>query len=671
MARSDACSTSQRIAEHRDHHVRPCRPLRALGATPSAHPPAAARDGRLHRVRAAAVRAYGSPDLSQGPLPAWPHFPGGRADARDRPPRAAPADHQHPDLLGEDGPRGRENMSAQRRQRPWRHIDGRDHHPFGRCESRTGDDASRNGEPHSLTRPRPPPARYALPRRPAGALPRLLRGGARLRAPRRRSGLLSAIQHPAPNSIVLTLIPIYDAAWIVCRVQRRGLPSGCNSIERSRIGPMTEPFLIRPEILDGDRRRRAVEGLRAAQVTLPSWSELADPARIPAAIVSSLKSAGPDEPDAKNLWRVHWFNDVDRRDRVPVPGHVVLPEALTGVKAPVVVLLGRRFPMIGAHKVLAAYACLVPRLVTGQFEPTHDRAVWPSTGNYCRGGVAISRILGCRGVAVLPAGMSRERFDWLQEWVSHPGDIIRTPGTESNVKEIYDKCDELARDQHNVILSQFSEFANYLIHYHCTGAAFDRVFAHLKRGAGAVIVDQIIGEFGELVENDVVLVARELVALVVDFLDVAFRSRRANDVAGMGDPFLQPVEALPAHAGGQHGHAAAAQNARYGNAAAAIISGRRPHRSVMRRLELASHQARHQTRIGGEHLVRADHGKAPSQEDHDRRLHAGQRLGQDHMPGHRHSIAAVNVVEPVHAPEVFRIGLIRAGRFEAAYDRGR
>src|SRR5216684_3476593 len=243
---------------------------------------------------------------------------------------------------------------------------------------------------------------------------------------------------------------------------------------------MTEPFLIRPEILDGDRRRRAVEGLRAAQVTLPSWSELADPARIPAAIVSSLKSVGPDEPDAKNLWRVHWFNDVGRRDRVPVPGYVVLPEALTGVKAPVVVLLGRRFPMIGAHKVLAAYACLVPRLVTGQFEPTHDRAVWPSTGNYCRGGVAISRILGCRGVAVLPTGMSRERFDWLQQWVSDPADIIRTPGTESNVKEIYDTCAELARDRDNVILNQFSEFANYLIHRHCTGAAFDRVFAHLK-----------------------------------------------------------------------------------------------------------------------------------------------------------------------------------------------
>jgi cysteine synthase len=150
------------------------------------------------------------------------------------------------------------------------------------------------------------------------------------------------------------------------------------------------------------------------------------------------------------------------------------------VQAPIVVLLGCRFPMIGSHKVLAAYACLVPRLVTGQFDPSNDRAVWPSTGNYCRGGVAISRILGCRGVAVLPAGMSRERFDWLQQWVADSRDIIRTPGTESNVKEIYDKCGELSRDKQNIILNQFSEFANYLIHYHCTAHAFDRVFHHLK-----------------------------------------------------------------------------------------------------------------------------------------------------------------------------------------------
>jgi cysteine synthase len=239
-------------------------------------------------------------------------------------------------------------------------------------------------------------------------------------------------------------------------------------------------FLIEPQIVDAERRRAAIASLRAAEVVLPTWSELADPTLIPDAIERDLAKVGADEPSASNLWRVHWFNNADRRARADLPGHVVLPTALTGVASPIVVLLGRRFPMIGAHKVLAAYACLVPRLVTGQFDPHRDRAVWPSTGNYCRGGVAISRILGCRGVAVLPAGMSQERFDWLQDWVSDPADIVRTPGTESNVKEIYDKCAELARDKDNIILNQFSEFANYLIHQYCTGTAFDRVFSHLK-----------------------------------------------------------------------------------------------------------------------------------------------------------------------------------------------
>ena len=240
-------------------------------------------------------------------------------------------------------------------------------------------------------------------------------------------------------------------------------------------------LFIQPEIVDRKRRRAAIDRLREVQGRLPTWSELADPAAIPAKELPELAKVDPDKPDPANLWRVHWFNGEDRKTRTDVPAHVVLPPGLTGVKAPIVVLLGCRFPMIGAHKVLAAYACLVPRLVTGQFDPSHDRAVWPSTGNYCRGGVAISRILGCRGVAVLPAGMSRERFDWLAQWVADPADIIRTPGTESNVKEIYDECAVLARDERNVILNQFSEFANYLIHYYCTGRAFDRVFDSLQR----------------------------------------------------------------------------------------------------------------------------------------------------------------------------------------------
>ena len=259
---------------------------------------------------------------------------------------------------------------------------------------------------------------------------------------------------------------------------------------------MTSALGLVPEIADKKIRQRAVKRLRELNVTLPTLSELADPGLISDAQQAVLATVGPDDPAAANLWRVHWFNDEARTGLVGVPGYLVLPEALTGVKAKIIVALGDRFPMIGAHKVLAAYGCLVPRLVSGRFDPTSDKAIWPSTGNYCRGGVAISRTLGCRGVAVLPAGMSRERFDWLERWVSDPSDIIRTPGTESNVKEIYDKCAEISRDPANVIVNQFSEFSNYLIHYHCTGAALERIFRDVARDEPALRLQAFVSATG-------------------------------------------------------------------------------------------------------------------------------------------------------------------------------
>jgi cysteine synthase len=213
---------------------------------------------------------------------------------------------------------------------------------------------------------------------------------------------------------------------------------------------------------------------------LPTFAELADPSSISEGRRSALRSADPDRPDPANLFRVHWYNNRSRTGFAATTEHLVLPPELTGIPSPIVVALGCLFPMIGAHKVLAAYGCLVPRLVTGRFDPEHHKAVWPSTGNYCRGGIAISRILGCRGIAVLPAGMSEERFEWLRGWVSRPEDIIRTPGSESNVKEIYDKCAELGRDPTNVILNQFSEFGNYTTHYRCTGPALAGIFEALQ-----------------------------------------------------------------------------------------------------------------------------------------------------------------------------------------------
>ncbi len=238
------------------------------------------------------------------------------------------------------------------------------------------------------------------------------------------------------------------------------------------------------EIIDTQARGRSIERLRAAGVRLPTFAELADPTRIPKSVEAALEEVEPDARDPRNLFRVHWHNSADRRGREPVPAHVVLPTALTGVASPIIVLIGDRFPMIEAHKVLAAYGCLVPRLVSGHFDVSRHRAIWPSTGNYCRGGIAISRLLGCRGVAVLPEGMSDERFAWLQAWASSPEDIVRTPGTESNVKEIYDKCAELDRDPDTVIFNQFSEFGNHLGHYTVTGRALGHVFEHVRQGSG-------------------------------------------------------------------------------------------------------------------------------------------------------------------------------------------
>ncbi len=243
------------------------------------------------------------------------------------------------------------------------------------------------------------------------------------------------------------------------------------------------PFDFPRRVEDVSSRRRALKLLGENRVRLPTFAELAAPQAAPEAIRARLAEIDPDDPHPRNLYRVNWFNDLSRRGQVPVPVHVELPEALTGVKARIVVALGALFPMIGAHKVLAAYACLAPRLVSGRFDPMRQRAVWPSTGNYCRGGVAISRILGCRAVAVLPAGMSQERFDWLSRWVTEPQDVIRTPGTESDVKEIYDRCAELQRDPANDVVNQFSEFGNYLGHWRCTGPALERIFESLARDA--------------------------------------------------------------------------------------------------------------------------------------------------------------------------------------------
>ena len=215
----------------------------------------------------------------------------------------------------------------------------------------------------------------------------------------------------------------------------------------------------------------AARRARERGIVVPTLRQMQDPSRIPAEVVARLADVGLWDLNPINLFRISWRNQpVARGGAFGDVNVMVLPPELTGVQARIAVLVGKWFPT-GAHKVGAAFGCLAPRLVTGQFDPTTQKAVWPSTGNYCRGGAYDSHLLGCESIAILPEGMSRERFEWLSKVA---GEVIKTPGSESNVKEIFDKCWELRKSgQDLVIFNQFEEMGNYLWHYAVTGRAME------------------------------------------------------------------------------------------------------------------------------------------------------------------------------------------------------
>ncbi|HMP90426.1 MAG TPA: pyridoxal-phosphate dependent enzyme [Kiritimatiellia bacterium] len=228
---------------------------------------------------------------------------------------------------------------------------------------------------------------------------------------------------------------------------------------------------------------KAIERARARRVILPTIAQQKHPSRIPEVIQKKLKEIGLWDINPLNLFRITWKNEPKPKGGGFGDGNwVEFPSAITGVNARIIGLVGKWFPT-GAHKVGAAYGCLVPRLVTGEFDPVHQKAVWPSTGNYCRGGAYDCALLGCPAIAILPEGMSRERFEWLKEIGTD--EIIATPGTESNVKEIYDKCWELRRTRGDgiVIFNQFEEFGNATWHYHVTGSVIQEIYEqHIKTG---------------------------------------------------------------------------------------------------------------------------------------------------------------------------------------------
>ncbi|QEG37259.1 pyridoxal-phosphate dependent enzyme [Bythopirellula goksoeyrii] len=245
---------------------------------------------------------------------------------------------------------------------------------------------------------------------------------------------------------------------------------------------------------------RTIERFRERRILLPTFAQMRDPTKIPEKITSRLREVGLWDVDPANLFRITWKNEpVDKGGLFNEGNWVEFPSALTGVDTRIIGLVGKYFPT-GAHKVGAAYGCLIPRVVSGEFDPTKQKAVWPSTGNYCRGGAFDSALLGCTAVAILPEGMSRERFEWLKEIGA---EVIATPGCESNVKEIYDKCWEIRRTRPDcVIFNQFEEFGNACWHYHVTAAAIQEVFERVANGGRLAGYVSATGSAGTIAAGD-------------------------------------------------------------------------------------------------------------------------------------------------------------------------
>lgn len=222
-----------------------------------------------------------------------------------------------------------------------------------------------------------------------------------------------------------------------------------------------------------------IKRCREKHIILPTYAQMRNPDLIPEKIQTKLANIGLWDLNSLNLFRITWKNEpVKFGGGFGDVNFLELPSELTGVKARVIVLIGKYFPT-GAHKVGATFGPLVEKLVSGRFDPTTQKALWPSTGNYCRGGAYDSYLLGCESIAVLPQGMSQERFDWLHKVGA---EVFATPGSESNVKEIYDKVKELKaeRGEGIVNLNQFEEIGNSLWHYAVTGPAMEEVFNQVK-----------------------------------------------------------------------------------------------------------------------------------------------------------------------------------------------
>ncbi len=238
--------------------------------------------------------------------------------------------------------------------------------------------------------------------------------------------------------------------------------------------------MSKSEVVNEEVLERTVQRAKERNIIIPTYEQMRDPSKVPGKIKEELKHIGLWDLHPRNLFRITWKNDpVKFGGGFDGVNYIEIPPEFSGVKARIFVLIGKYFPT-GAHKVGATFGPLVEKLTRGAFDPTKQKALWPSTGNYCRGGAYDSALLACQSIAVLPEGMSKERFEWLK---SIGAEVYPTPGVESNVKEVFDKTKELKQQRPDevVVLNQFEEFGNAIWHYAVTGPAMEEVFNKEKK----------------------------------------------------------------------------------------------------------------------------------------------------------------------------------------------
>lgn len=221
----------------------------------------------------------------------------------------------------------------------------------------------------------------------------------------------------------------------------------------------------------------------------PTFEEMLHPSKIDPKVRSEAIKAKRENPLAPiNLYNVTWR---DENDQIY---YSVLPKELTGIDTNIVILYGADFPS-GSHKVGAAYSVLTEKTLFHEVDPEQHTLVWPSTGNYGIGGAWIGGRMGYRGIVILPEEMSQERFELIEKYGAQ---VIKTPGCESNVKEIYDKTWELRRADPNVrILNQFEVMGNYRFHYHVTGNTIVELAEELAaQGIGKGVISAYVSAMG-------------------------------------------------------------------------------------------------------------------------------------------------------------------------------